>query len=418
MRNVFDQYSQSENRVTHALATALHQDRKLLRAFLRDIADNPPPKGARSLEISEQTYPGEPEAEAEETERSGIPDAWITAGDDWCLVIENKVQDTATTDQLTRHLATARKLGYPDPKALVLTVRPPDGEMPPGTKVVEWRTVYRWLIDKAPESPWASRVAEYLEVMEGQLVDQQKLTAGTLTAFNGFRFDSDNPFNYLEAKRILGLATRDLRSRDDLKSQLGMAPDLPGRPAITGRGEDWVWDFLQVDAARAAKTFTEFPHLTLDIARTEMAAKVTVPNGVRRQSFRRLKELGSDGFRDLVHDILERMRPTLDACEGMEPRLYAVQRRYRTQRSVPFRDAIIDFDLRTAFDGVGPPKNQPQWLDAVYGCLASKKSNFQFQIGAVFPYRTCEKIRSADALNHVAEAWIACRPLIKLLVPD
>ena len=90
---------------------------------------------------------------------------------------------------------------------------------------------------------------------------------------------------------------------------------------------------------------------------------------------------------------------------------------YRTQRSVPFRDAIIDFDLRTAFDGVGPPKNQPQWLDAVYGCLASKKSNFQFQIGAVFPYRTCEKIRSADALNYVAGAWIACRPLIKLLVP-
>ena len=31
MRNVFDQYSQSENRVTHALAAALLEDGKLLR---------------------------------------------------------------------------------------------------------------------------------------------------------------------------------------------------------------------------------------------------------------------------------------------------------------------------------------------------------------------------------------------------
>ncbi len=152
MRNVFDQYSQPENRVTHALATALHEDRKLLRAFLRDIANNSPPKGTRSLEISEQTYPGEPEPEAEETERPGIPDAWITAGDDWCLVIENKVLITATTDQLTRHLATARRLGYPDPKALVLTVRPPDGEMPPSPCVEN-----RWLWFLTWRAPQADR---------------------------------------------------------------------------------------------------------------------------------------------------------------------------------------------------------------------------------------------------------------------
>ena len=101
----------------------------------------------------------------------------------------------------------------------------------------------------------------------------------------------------------------------------------------------------------------------------------------------------------------------------MEPRFNAVQRRYRTQRSVPFLDAHINFDLRTGFDGMGPPKTQPQWMDAVYGCLAAKKSNFEIQIGATFPYRTCEAIRSADALNYVAGAWIACRPLIKLLVP-
>ena len=38
MRNVFDQYSQPENRLTHALMTALHEDRGLLALFLREIA--------------------------------------------------------------------------------------------------------------------------------------------------------------------------------------------------------------------------------------------------------------------------------------------------------------------------------------------------------------------------------------------
>jgi len=36
LRNLFDQYSQPENRFTHALLTALNEDRKLLNAFLRE----------------------------------------------------------------------------------------------------------------------------------------------------------------------------------------------------------------------------------------------------------------------------------------------------------------------------------------------------------------------------------------------
>jgi len=34
MRNVFDQYDQPENRVTHALLSCLGNDRKLIRPFL------------------------------------------------------------------------------------------------------------------------------------------------------------------------------------------------------------------------------------------------------------------------------------------------------------------------------------------------------------------------------------------------
>ncbi len=58
MRNIFDQYSQPENRVTHALMTALNEDRALLDVFLKDIAKHLPPKKSGPLSITEQSYPG------------------------------------------------------------------------------------------------------------------------------------------------------------------------------------------------------------------------------------------------------------------------------------------------------------------------------------------------------------------------
>ncbi len=80
-RNVFDPYDQPENRVTHALMIALHEDEKLLKVFLKELAREAPPGGRGALEISAQRYPegreidGPDEAEAG---RRRIPDAWIT----------------------------------------------------------------------------------------------------------------------------------------------------------------------------------------------------------------------------------------------------------------------------------------------------------------------------------------------------
>jgi hypothetical protein len=59
LRNIFDQYSQPENRVTHALMTALNEDRKLLTLFLRS-------SDARKLCVLEQQYPGEEEPSEED----------------------------------------------------------------------------------------------------------------------------------------------------------------------------------------------------------------------------------------------------------------------------------------------------------------------------------------------------------------
>ena len=155
LRNVFDQYEQRENRVTHALATALAEDAGLLRAFLKELADCTPPRGAR-LTVEEQALPGEAESGGDSEER-GLPDIWIHDGEDWALIIEAKVTAAVSASQLRRHLAIAARRGVRRPQLLLITAIPVVRSLPPSVRRAEWRRVYSWLAKHAPRSPWAKR---------------------------------------------------------------------------------------------------------------------------------------------------------------------------------------------------------------------------------------------------------------------
>ncbi len=76
MRNVFDQYEQPENKLTHARFTTLDRKRAYLRPFLSHLGvPNVPP--VKSLRISEQQVPGVQEFDAEELDARGLPDACV-----------------------------------------------------------------------------------------------------------------------------------------------------------------------------------------------------------------------------------------------------------------------------------------------------------------------------------------------------
>jgi hypothetical protein len=108
------------------------------------------------------------------------------------------------------------------------------------------------------------------------------------------------------------------------------------------------------------------------------------------------------------------MNPLLKTNPGSVPWMKGVQRRYASQRSVPTVDAEIEFDIRTAFDGTKPIKQQRQWLDIAYDVFTNKNSNFQMQIGIKFPFRACPMIHTERALDVIAGAWIACTPIVRL----
>lgn len=411
MRNIFDQYSSSENRVTHALMTALHRDRALLQVFLKDVAKTSPNCSANGIVISVQKLPGKPAqlAEEEDTERRGIPDAWLTDGDAWCLMIENKVLMRVDAGQLAAHRRRAERLGFEHPQLLILTVQP--YQLPPqsGDHVLAWSEVYQFLANHAAASVWAACAAEYLEVLEAKLIDQGQLTSGTLTAFNGFPFEDGRGFTYLEGKRLLRLTMVELRKRRDLVRDLGIAADLPGRSAIKDDAEA-VWDVLRLETSRQFNDFNEWPHLTFGVRPDTLEAMVTIPHKARG----RLQSVDRDTFERLVRKALGQMQPMLVHCPGAQPRMRAQQRHWSARSAPAVLDAVIDFDLRV-LDGGEKVKAQPQWLEAAFGAFTNKKANVELQIGAFFPYRTCPVVRTTAVLDRIADVWLACRPLLDVL---
>jgi hypothetical protein len=400
--------------VTHAFLTAINEDRRLLDGFLSELVGVKAPTTAERLSVLEQQYPGEDELGEAEAERRGIPDGWVFDSEGWCVLIESKLMARLTRDQIERHRRTAARRGFRLVTLVAIAPRAP-AELADSAVVLEWRSIYAWLRRQAGRSAWAARAAAYLEIAEAKLIEAEQLGEGTLTMFAGFPFGEDHPFTYLEGKRLLGLAMGELRKRGDLR-ELGMNPRGAGRPAITGRNEDRVWDLLPLAGTEEAGSFTSHPHLTLGVLREGVEAMVTVPHAVNRAMRANIAALGLEGFEALARQVLERYRPLLRRHPGAVPYFRGVQRRYPSQRARPFVDARIEFDLRTAIAGSGAPKAQPRWLQAAYGAFVNKEgSNYQMQVGAQFRYGHCPALRSEEqALEMIAAAWIGCAPLVAL----
>ncbi len=412
MRNIFDQYDQPENRLTHALASCLAEDGQLVRRFLRDFLGLDDVPRSR-LRVIEQSLPGDPgEPMEEDAARQGLPDAAIHDGESWCVLIEAKAQARATVGQLRRHFSSVRRRGFKRIHVVLLTATDGPARLPEFAMARRWEDLYVWFAKQRDRSPWAGRLTDYLEIMEAKMVEKGYLVEGALTTFAGFPFSAEHPYTYLEGKRLLRLAIEELRTSTRLRKELGMNPKAPARSAITEGRAASVWDFIPLKIAGEGESFTKSPHLTLIIQRERVIAGVTIPNRIKAVYRRPLVTLGEDGFLELVKRIGRNLRPVLRQAPGSSPRMFAVQRHFRTQRSVPIEDASLEFDLRTAITGPKDVKRQPEWLEAAYGVLARKHSNYQVMIGVAFPFDGCKAIGDARAIALIEEPWLGLKPLL------
>lgn len=406
MRNVFDQYNQRENRLSHALAVCLYEDRALLRSFLAWV-DVKPPERAQELLITEQSLPGDAPETEEEDEPKGLPDIIIHDGATWCLLIESKVEAVLTENQLRRHQRTLRRRGFEQVRCLALTKE--GVRVPRDTIGRTWPGLYEWLGRTGGRREWPERLRSYLRAAEVRWAHEEYLTEGTLTMFDGFPFSSENPYSYGEGKRLLKLAMAQLRKDRSLRA-LGMDPTAPGRGAITGRAGDSVWDFLSLTDRPKPGPFTSYPHLTLSVTASQVVAAITIPNGAIRSVRRRLADLGREGLIALNAEVLRRAKRVLS--QGARVQAYAVQRHYLGQRSSGITDARMSFDLETSLPRrAGPVKRQREWVTLFAELLRRKRSNIQFGYEVHLPWGT-KGIDSRQSLRLIAESWGAMKPLL------
>ncbi len=193
MRNIFDQYSHPENRLTHSLACVLHHDQALLKNFIKVFGPRrEPPSGV--LRVIEQGLPGKVELEENEAIQQGLPDALVIDDEGWALVIESKISAGLTAAQLRRHTTTIRKCGYHNVTGLTITVEKPSFILA-GWHNVSWKEIYTWANKNKATSHWAELMTEYFEVAEAKMAQNEYLKEGTITEFSGISFD---PYTYLE----------------------------------------------------------------------------------------------------------------------------------------------------------------------------------------------------------------------------
>ena len=408
MRSLFDQYEQEENRLTHALMSSLDKDGTLLRSFIRDFAGLRP--GGHRFEVVEQGFPGMTVDSPEEAERRGLPDGCIRDETGWALLIESKITAELSSDQLRRHINTARRYGLEGSSLLVLCVRTGAVRLPDEAQVRHWSELYAWLQRQATVSPWARWCAEYFEIAEAKF----KLTEGTLTVFAGIPFDdSEAPYNYAQAKRILGLLRAKVLEDRRLVSRLSADAESAGRLAITGSRGTAVWDFISILRDGTSQMFTQYPHLTLAIHSDALLAYVTVPNGTKPAVRSAIVTDSYEKFESLMARIAANLDTVLaTTAPTAQPSVFIVQRHYKSQRSEPIHDARLVFDLRTAVGRGGGGKRQPEWLRAAWEVMRGRRSNLQMQVGVTLPYSTCDVVRSTEVATLVAEIWLACAPLL------
>ena len=422
MRNIFDQYAQPENRLTHALLASLNADRRLLRDFLRSFVKINVP--IEPLTVLEQSLPGEPELLlSNEGDERGLPDGWIYADSGWTVLVESKIAARPDGGQVRRHIQMARGRGATEIRLLWLTVTPTHGRLSSGVVNRTWAALYEWLIGRSVRSEWAGRVAEYFEIAEARADMEEYIKAGTLTRFAGIPFDTEHPYAYVQAKRILGLLRDRLAARRDLARRLGADSSHPGRGTITGRASTYVWDFVALQDLKGSKWFTQHPHLTLGITNVRLEAYVTIPNNVRSRLRTQLLGAVYEDFAKLIEQTTDRIIAALNKFPGSRPEIGVIQRRYPSQRAAPIIDADLRLDPRTAIPrrrgtGKGQIKYQPQWLRAVYDALKARRSNLQLQVGAVFPYDRCEAVHHSSIEEAVAKTWIALKPVIEMARED
>lgn len=412
--NLFDQYTQPENRVTNSLLQTLAASPRLTRQFLAEFVPGVEIAGEASLLISSQRTPEiERKEVAEKSEKNPtIPDGWIVSRlsdeeTETVVVVETKIVEksskTELRNQLTGHL---EKGALFEPRRLHALLITPDHEDPlPGWKAPvgkycwrSWRDVYRFARGQRGEFQRGSATRLLLENLK------EYLEMNDIVGFTGIDF-SDG-YEELKARKILKNLMNEIRPE-----VLKVYPHLSKRK---GNIKD-PWDVFAPDDV---DQFTKANHLVVSIDPRCLAVLLTVPNN-NAWGWRRLKQVVADPDRqDQLMGILARTREMLPNL-----RVKLAQRHFVAQRFA-YDDASIEVDLDTTDFARAPDldtrvKPNPTMFDLLLAALRTTPANVNREVNfiAEYHYRDYPLTAEEGFRDEVLFALVTFQELLEFLAP-
>jgi len=431
IRNIFDQYDQPENRLTHALVQVLVRDETLARRFIARFVPGLSVPATHKFCFSCQRFPeqeGEPEERSEEQEAEGygIPDFWVygkSDGDEprWAVFCECKVTADLRADQLKNHASTAQKLDFP--LLHLLTITPtragPEafGLLPPlvHASPVAWFEVYEF-IHGYRDRDYARDFLDYMHIVEDQLICKGKAVE-PLTKFLGIPFDSNHEFVELSARSHLRALMRELRPRLEASDALPISREIARKP-ITGP-----WDVVGFRFAAPNEVFTEHPHITVFVEPEGCGIQLTLPNNAKTGYWRRMRKRGSDELLRVFREVAERIGPQRPLPQGFwEPSLgvYLEQVHFYARRR-PTSDGKLTFDLNAILSDQPQANVRPvsAWLSTLSCMLpATTQANFELALKVKYPYVAGSACRDAGFVDVLVRDAEALQPFLALLTED
>ena len=405
---LYDQYSNDENRLTHALLHTIGSSGWIFTRFLKKILGINISLLGTHCEISSQKVPfshGDNNPEDVES----IPDGWIIdEANSIGIAVEVKDRkNNLSLKQLKSHINRIKN--YNTPYLLVIT---PDPQKP--NKVIElekkedknlkiiwhsWDEIYRWLKNLPISKTATNDKNNFLVSSMLEYLERRREVLG----FQGISFPKG--FNVNEAKFILSSEMEELEQT--VKSLY--KDTVKRRPAITTFSQEAVWDCFGNDDG-----FTTDLHFTLGINEKSHDISITVPNSAKK-AWLRLKKVFSDT------DLEKQLYSTLMNLRKEVPHVFIefIQRHF-LYRKYGIRDGYMEFNI----DTLGSPfrnknskvKEFPIWGPTLRDAVRNKKNvNAQVMFKSRFFLNETKDIDKSKFIKTAKATLKAFKPLYSFL---
>ena len=406
---IYDQYSNQENRLTHALLHTIGSSTIILNRFLREVIGIKGSIVSQTFEVSTQKVPfshGDDKPEKIDS----VPDAWIISQNNaiGALIEVKDIKDSVRLGQLRKHLK--RLANYQGKYLFVLT---PDFHMPakvlqlqnesPATQHISWTSwgeLYRWF-------QTLKSISAFNKPLESYLIDaflQYLERRWEILGFQGIVFNAG--FDANKAKLILN---------DEMDALHGFVikqfPKLTcRRPAITTFRKDAVWDCFGVN-----DKFTHDIHITISIHETYQDISLTIPNAANKR-WTRLKRVFSE------IELENKMFPMIIKLRKDTPSVFMefTQRHFHAVKK-GIQDAYLEFSMDTFGEPFKKPgskiKEFPLWYEVLKEAIVKKKGiNGQVAIKCRFYFESTKNIKSVTFLKTAKKTLAAMKPLYHFLM--